>query len=29
LDVGCGLGQKIELLKEKGFGNITGVEKIH
>lgn len=27
LDVGCGLGQKIELLKEEGFANITGVEK--
>lgn len=27
LDVGCGLGQKIDLLKKEGFLNITGVEK--
>ena len=27
LDVGCGLGQKIDLLHKEGFLNITGVEK--
>ncbi|OGL42702.1 MAG: hypothetical protein A2W05_06710 [Candidatus Schekmanbacteria bacterium RBG_16_38_10] len=27
LDIGCGLGQKIDLLKKEGFLNITGVEK--